>query len=871
MRVFFTFLFALFWLIPSTFSQGWKSSQPTPPRPLECGQTERFSTWGQDNDFSSADYANCLPESGDAYEGNDVVYTFTIDEESDIRFTIESMCAKGLFLFQEIDGELKCLGFDELDPSEFGATKSFFGGIRVRRGNYFLVVDERVSDLCEMFTLRLECTPFKPYTVCEEGGIITSCGKTISGQLPGEKIPPVIPMGENPNFDVVVAPCDSIEYYQIFQAYFEDPGAINTELSGMEGGRVLIFTEDCACNSSLICADQINCEGNGYGVNSLNNAIPGFYYFVVVGNPGENFNLKITTNDCLCDYTATPIGLNEPIVGDALLATNNFDNVIAQGLNAYTNCYGRERPYTGGDLVYEFEVNTQAKITINLESFFEAGLFLFDANCASDCLAYEETFGINGNANIFEFEVVCGVYQIVVDLAEPHAQSCPFTLEILAIEEVPDPAFIEDGLNSTIFQDMEFIENLKFNGAKLDGNRGNIVTFYTDNPDPRRGLKIIGEGYEVEGASIYYPVYGDDMMQQQKNGYSDQELFKQKLSKNSRDQVSRDQGFVDAVITDNLSFLKELEESTLIELSRVDTRAGIINNLALSPIDRKVSSKGGSVDYTIFANQSIDNDAIEVDWYVEPASAQSFITVAPSTESGNKRIKANFEPNNSSTPRMLTFTLSGITVGINREFTIIQESQLDCKEDTTPPTIDCPLDQVFAIPNPSTNSILLLDQILRETGLTFSDNCTAPEDLVKRFRTRPNTLDVNPQKIEIVISDQSGNENVCPIMVKSTDSFGSKIASSRNTIINQQDLQLTVGEDFEIYPNPNTGVFKISLPKQKAHLQEVSIFNTYGQLVKQININNTNVVNFENINTGVYIIRVKSGDKISSKKMIISG
>lgn len=868
MRVLFIFLFTLFWLIPSAFSQGWKSSQPAPPRPIECGQTEQFSTWGQDNDFSGADYADCLPGVSDAYEGNDVVYKFTIEEESDIRFTIESMCAKGLFLFQEINGELKCLGSDELDPSEFGATKSFFGGIRVRRGDYFLVVDERASDMCEMFTLKLECTPFKPYTVCEEGGIITSCGKTISGQLPGEKIPPVIPMGEDTNLDILLAPpCDTIEYYQIFQAYFENPGAINTELSGMEGGSVLIFTEDCACTSSLICTDQINCEENGYGVNSLDNAIPGFYYFVVVGSPGESFDLKITTNDCLCDYTATPIGLNEPIIGDALLATNNFDNVVAQGLNAYTNCYGRERPYTGGDLVYEFEVNTQAKITINLESFFEAGLFLFDANCASDCLAYEETFGINGNANIFEFEVVCGVYQIVVDLAEPHAQSCPFTLEILAIEKVLDPVFIEDGLNSTIYQDMEFYENLKFNEVKLDGNRDNIVTFYTDNSDPKRGLKIVGEGYEVKGASVFYPVYGDDMMQQQKNGYNDQELFKQKLSKGTRDQ-----GFVDAVITDNLSFLKIIEESTLGELSRVDTRAGIINNLGLSPVDRKVSSNGGSVNYTIFANQSADNDAIEVDWYVEPESAQSFIKVEPSTESGNKRIKANFEPNTSSTPRMLTFTLSGVTVGINREFTIVQESQLDCEEDTTPPTINCPLEQVFAIPNPSTNSILLLDQILRETGLTYSDNCTATKDLVKRFRTRPDTLDGNPQKIEIVISDQSGNENVCPIMVKAADSFGSKIASSRNTIINQQDLPLAADEGFEIYPNPNTGIFKISLPKQEAHLQEVSIFNSYGQLVKLIkNSNNSSVINFENINTGVYIIRVKSGDKISSKKMIISG
>lgn len=850
--------------------QGWKSTDPPSPRPIKCGQTDDFSTWGQGNDFSSKDYTKCI--SGDIviddYNGNDVIYEINVEVESDIRFTIESNCPKGLFLMQEEGNTLSCIAFHELDPNLYGATMTFFGGVRVTPGKYFLVIDERASDMCEMFELTLECLPYVPYTICELGGLATSCGKTNTGSFPAPP-EPAPTLGKTPKGLGFEVPCDTIVNYQIYQAYFENPVAISTELLGVTNGEVFIFSEAAACNNSVICAKDFILNPGNVGKGVLNNAAPGFYYFLVIGDAAENFTLKVTTNDCICDFVPETIIPNVPITDDAITATNKFDNVNAQGLDAYTNCYGRNRPYTGGDKIYQFEVDVQSKVSIRLQSAFEAGLFLFDANCATDCLGYAETFGINGTTELLEFEVACGVYQLVVDLAEPHVEACPFTVEIFAIEANLQ-ADMENPIRPTdVIHEMEVLGNLSFNVTPLNPNDENLVSFFADGRNPDCPIIPINEGYQIQQSAMVHDLYGEDPEDgiPPKIAYDPMERFQQKLVKEGRDI-----GFVDAIIV-RIRLFTEKIRSTLVQVSKVDTRPGVIRNLEISEPNRIVSSKGGSVDYTIFSNQSTLNADLNTDWCITVIEGESFLNYNNIGNVGSERMTFDFGPNESSIPKAVTFQLQGPTINSNREFTIIQESKFDCEEDLTPPSIECPLDSIFEIANPSNSIIVLLDQILTRTNLTFYDECTPTDDLQVRFRKKPQPINNTPQRIDIVVTDLAGNENVCPIWIKAADSFNSGLEHARVSQRNNQNLDLIA--NLTVYPNPSKGEFQIVLPENLQEINDINIFNTLGQRIKTIplsNISNNRIidVNMQDFKEGIYLLQVKEGQQLLSKKFLIS-
>lgn len=861
MRVFFTFLLALFWLVPSTFSQGWKSSQPPSPRPIECGQTERFSTWGQDNDFSGADYADCLPNSGDAYEGNDVMYTFTIDEVSDIRFTIESQCAKGLFLFQEIDGGMKCLDADELDPSLFGATKGFFGGMRVNPGTYFLVIDERLSSMCEMFTLTFECKTYEPYTICELGGQVTSCGKTISSTLPPSENP-TPPMGETPpNLDIQAVPCTPINSFQIYQGYFKNPGTIIAELSEIEGGKIFIIPENAACDANAICENQL-ADNPAIGINSLNNAPGGFYYFVVVGTAGQSFDFKVTTNDCICDYTAEMIECGQSVTADAGTEQNKFDNVLAQGLNAYENCYGRERPYTGGDKVYQFEVDEETAVTINLQSLFNAGVFLFDANCADDCLAYDETFGLNGTAAITDFVVGCGVYQIIVDLEKSHAASCPFTLELTSCkpdEDIEPDKFIATGKLHFI----DIVKNLPYNDSLLKGDDGNIITFYATDRNDCKNIPSNQFG-EIQETVVFDEVNGNNLELPKKNGYEVEEGFRVQLTLGDLNQ-----GFVETAFGEG-EFTKfiETELSTLSETSKLDARPGIANMLDTRPIDRIVSSDGGEVTYAIFTNQSTKLSELDVAWCVSSDTEGAFAEFIPDTGSGTDSVRVIYEANTIGQLRRIKFTVTGIEINQNKEFYISQRGFSDCKDDTTPPSIiSCPSTDTFEVA--SINSLIRLRaELLGMINLEATDICTAPEDLIIQFSFAPTQLNATPQMIEFSIKDGSENESFCPIWVKlSVDPTNGRLAQLATPSLQKED-------NFTIYPNPNNGTFTINLPMIESDKQMISIYNTFGQKVREITqahlaSNQTQSIKIDDLETGIYLVKINSRTQEYSKKIMV--
>jgi len=857
MRLVLTFIFTSLFLIPLSFSQGWHAEPPVTNN-ITCGETVTSPIWIKENSYSGEDYNDCLPDGSDSFDGVDIAYQFTIDEESDIRFTIESQCYRGLFLMMQKEDGSTCIAFDEFDPSLYGQTRGFFGGMRVYPGNYFIIVDKRATDACDRFSLTLECLPYKPYTVCELGGAFTSCGKTISAELPVLETPKQ-PLGIAPAA-IGEEPCTPVESFRIYEGYFENPVNISaTLLNASPGVSVSILTEDCACLASVTCMEGLACatsgeegegeggEDEGFEIAQAANAKPGFYYFVVTGPAEGTFDLEVVTNDCMCEYTAEPIECGQTIIADAANQSNKFDNVPAQGLDAYVNCYGRDRPYTGGDVVYEFEVSEQSTINIELTSLFNAGLFLFDANCASDCIASDETFGLNGTAFISNFKINCGVYQIMVDLEKPHAASCPFTLTLTSCEPVEEKDIQVNPLAivTSLVHEIDILANLPFNDEDLDGDDGNVVTFYAT--DFECGLNTNNGGIQIETTDIDHRVYGNIASPPIKEGYNFEEDFQLKLSEDSYEPgLMRDIGFVDPSFGGPIEFIPD--ESVLIDISSVDTRGGVINYFNINPLDRTLNAKGSTARFIIQSRESLNNEELNIDWCVKTNAEDVFVDLMPPPSGrGNGIISMEYGPNTAQTPRIILLTVTGYNIGENIEFELTQPGLKDCDIDDEPPTLieDCG-ERVFTFgPMEGYRDAL---SVVKE-AIKAEDACST-EELDYSIQPNPFPLPTTGtvESARVVITDAEGNSAVCPIQLK------------------LRDRSNTVGRIINT-GNPNT------LYKEE---KEITIFNSFGQIVKkQIVASNESSKNIsmdmQNFQPGIYLIRLQSGKEVISKKMILSG
>jgi hypothetical protein len=76
-------------------------------------------------------------------------------------------------------------------------------------------------------------------------------------------------------------------------------------------------------------------------------------------------------------------------------------------------------------------------------------------------------------------------------------------------------------------------------------------------------------------------------------------------------------------------------------------------------------------------------------------------------------------------------------------------------------------------------------------------------------------------------------------------------------------------EDFEVYPNPGSGKFKINLPEGKSNV-ELSVYNTMGEIILIKNeIGDSEIeVDVSNQPAGIYFVQVVSGEKIFRKKIL---
>jgi hypothetical protein len=87
------------------------------------------------------------------------------------------------------------------------------------------------------------------------------------------------------------------------------------------------------------------------------------------------------------------------------------------------------------------------------------------------------------------------------------------------------------------------------------------------------------------------------------------------------------------------------------------------------------------------------------------------------------------------------------------------------------------------------------------------------------------------------------------------------------------DKSASQNEKVKIYPNPSDGIFTIEINKTESNKVSVEILDITGKLVYRNDYpvlgNLKETIDLQNLNKGMYFLRVKEGEKISTVKIIL--
>ena len=81
-------------------------------------------------------------------------------------------------------------------------------------------------------------------------------------------------------------------------------------------------------------------------------------------------------------------------------------------------------------------------------------------------------------------------------------------------------------------------------------------------------------------------------------------------------------------------------------------------------------------------------------------------------------------------------------------------------------------------------------------------------------------------------------------------------------------------EGFNLYPNPSNGNFNLQFDTTSTDRIELQLFDITGRLVRELLFTNvatrfSESISFENTAKGVYLLKIKNGNKQTTKKLVI--
>lgn len=209
----------------------------------------------------------------------------------------------------------------------------------------------------------------------------------------------------------------------------------------------------------------------------------------------------------------------------------------------------------------------------------------------------------------------------------------------------------------------------------------------------------------------------------------------------------------------------------------------------------------------------------------------------------------------------MTSTISNINAFTNLTHTYLSDVQFEISSPINPTTYVKLFNRSCGNTNGSLN--------LKFTDGSGSINCTAggttlqtvaPSDALSAFNGQ------NPNgtwrfRVYDNFSGDSGTIN----------SWGIEICSQ--IIVSLSNDSFTGLDNFNIYPNPNNGNFNINFTSQSTNVVEILVHDIRGRQVYNKTYNNNSLFNeniqLNGVETGVYIVTVKDGDRKENKKIVI--
>jgi hypothetical protein len=155
--------------------------------------------------------------------------------------------------------------------------------------------------------------------------------------------------------------------------------------------------------------------------------------------------------------------------------------------------------------------------------------------------------------------------------------------------------------------------------------------------------------------------------------------------------------------------------------------------------------------------------------------------------------------------------------------------------------------------------------VYTDAGVSVDDNYygNATLDTMVKVTSTVDPLDVGIYQVCYNLTDPSGNvaDEICRFVF-----VGAPPANG----IDENDLNSSV----TIYPNPNSGVFRLDISLSEPKELKIEIYNMMGALVKTVDNSKSATAVYEidlsNNASGVYYVRVQSDDQVINRKVTIS-
>lgn len=130
-------------------------------------------------------------------------------------------------------------------------------------------------------------------------------------------------------------------------------------------------------------------------------------------------------------------------------------------------------------------------------------------------------------------------------------------------------------------------------------------------------------------------------------------------------------------------------------------------------------------------------------------------------------------------------------------------------------------------------------------------------------------LDPVNEKFYVTITDyfSMGQGFVYDLSGEELGNFDAMVSAEAMAI--QYDVGSFINEfnnmDVQVYPNPFVNQIQIDMDQQ---IEEISIFNLNGQLVKNILATNSNIYNLSELKTGSYLLKIRTKDGFTVQKLV---